>query len=116
MKGVAKWLLRIVAAVALAVLLRGATLGIFVAGLYGTANWTDAWLDSAKPPRKTVDRRLWYCSKRPIEMKDSLWGRGYELQEGETCIQYRVFARPDWPIDVVYTPGHRVLHSFESYE
>ena len=49
-------------------------------------------------------------------MKDSLWGRGYELQEGETCIQYRVFARPDWPIDVVYTPGHRVLHSFESYE
>ena len=57
MKGVAKWLLRIVAAVALAVLLRGATLGIFVAGLYGTANWTDAWLDSAKPPRETVDRR-----------------------------------------------------------
>lgn len=116
MKSVAKWTLRIVAAVALAALLRGATLGLFVAAPYGTANWTDAWLDSAKPSRHTVDRRLWYCSKHPIEMKDSLWGCHYELREGEYCIQYRVFARPDWPIDVVYTPAHRVLHSFESYE
>ena len=116
MKSVAKWLLRIAAAVALAVLLWGATLGIFVAGPYGTANWTDAWLDHAKPSRETADRRLWYCSKRPLEMKGSFWENGYEHQEGETCIQYRVFALPDWPIDVVYTPDNRLLHSSETYE
>ena len=116
MKSAWKWGMRAEAVVLLAFLFWGATLGIFMAWPYGAANWTSAWLENARPPKETVDRRLWFCSSREIEMKDSLWGRDYELQEGEWCVQYRVFGCGEWPFDVVYGPEGRVRMVFDSYE
>ena len=116
MRRAVKWVLRGVEVVVLAFLSWGATLGIFMAWPYGTANWTSAWLGKARPSKETVDRRLWFCSAREIEMKDSWWGCNYELKEGEWCVQYRVFGSGEWPIDVVYGPEGRVRVVFESYE
>lgn len=116
MKRATQWCLRAVAAVAMAVPMWWMTLGLFEALPYGTAIRTSKWLWQAQPSRETVDRRLWYCTSRPIEMKDSLWGRGYELQDGESCIQYRVFGHPFCPIDVVYGPDGDIRTVFESYE
>ncbi len=116
MKGAGKWLARGVGTAVVAFLFWVAMLGFQVALPYGVANWTSAWLNNAKPPRETVDQRLRFCSAREIEMKDSLWGRNYELQEGERCVQYRVFGRGEWPIDVVYGPEGQMRVVFESYE
>ncbi|MBQ9344688.1 MAG: hypothetical protein IJT88_05685 [Kiritimatiellae bacterium] len=116
MRGAGKWVLRGVEAVVLAVLFWGATLGFQGAWPYGVANWTSAWLGKAKPAKEKVDRRLWFCSALEIEMKDSWWGRNYVLQEGEWCVQYRVFGSEEWPIDVVYGPEGRVRVVFDSYE
>lgn len=116
MKHATKWLLRAVAAVALGVPMWWMTLGLFEALPYGASMWTSAWLMNAKPPRETVDRRLWYCTSRPIEAKDSWWGRAYELKDGERFIQYRVFGLESWPIDVVHGPDGDTRIVFESYE
>ncbi len=116
MRSALKWVLRGVEVVVLAFLFWVATLGFQGAWPYGVANWTSAWLWKAKPSKETADHRLWFCSAREIEMKDSLWGRDYELQEGEWCVQYRVFGKEDWPIDVVYGPEGRVREVFDSYE
>ena len=116
MRGAGKWALRALAAVAAAVPLWGATLGIFTAWPYGAAEWTSRWLRMEKPSKVTADRRLWFCSAREIEMKDSWWGCHYELREGEWCVQYRVFGSGEWPIDVVYGPEGRVRVVFDSYE
>ncbi|MBP5787243.1 MAG: hypothetical protein J6Y19_05470 [Kiritimatiellae bacterium] len=94
-----------------------ATMLLFMGGVpYGAAVVSSSWLWHAKPTRERADRRLWFCTSRPIEMEDSLWGRNYELKEGERCIQYRVFGSGDCPIDVVYGPEGRVRMVFESYE
>ena len=111
-----QWLLRGLAVLALAAALWMATLGISAALPYGAAIWSSGWLEHAKPSQETADRRLWYCTSRPIEMKDSCWGRNYELQNGEQCIQYRVFGSREWSIDVVYGPDGHVRWVFESYE
>ena len=116
MRSAVKWLLQGLAVLALAILLWGATLGVSVALPYGAAIWSSEWLKHVKPSRETADCRLWYCTSRPIEMKDSWWGRNYELQDGEQCIQYRVFGLSEWPIDVVYGPDGHVRRVFESYE
>ena len=115
-KRTTKWALRLVAAVVLAVPMWWMTLGIFMALPYGASMWTAAWLMEAKPPRATADRRLWYCTSRPIEAKDSWWGCHYELKDGERFIQYRVFGLEEWPIDVVYGPDGDSRTVFESYE
>lgn len=116
MRGAGNWVSRVVGAVAVAFLFWVATLGFEGAWPYGVANWTVAWLENAKPAKETVDRRLWFCPAREIAMEESLWGRGYELQEGERCVQYRVFGSEEWPIDVVYGAEGRVERVFESYE
>lgn len=116
MKPLTQWFLRAAAAVALAVPMWWMTLGLTMALPYGVAIRTSDWLKQTEAPRVTVDRRLWYCTSRPIEMKDSWWGRDYELQDGERCIQYRVFGLPDCPIDIVYGPDGHVRRVFESYE
>ena len=116
MRAALKWFLRGLAVLALGLLLWGATLGVSAALPYGAAIWSSEWLEHAKPLRETADRRLWYCTSRPIEMKDSLWGCHYELQTGERCVQYRVFGSREWPIDVVYGPDGHVRRVFESYE
>ena len=117
MKGAGKWLARGVGTAVVAFLFWVATLGFEGAWPYGAANWASAWLDNAKPERETADRRLWFCTSREIEMEESLWGRGYyELQEGERCVQYRVFGSEEWPIDVVYGEEGNVVRVFESYE
>lgn len=116
MRGAGKWAVRALAAIVLAVLFWWATVGICMAWPYGAASWTSAWLWKVKPSKETVDRRLWFCSSREIEMKESWWGCHYELQEGEWCVQYRVFGSGEWPIDVVYGPEGRVRVVFDSYE
>ena len=116
MRGAGNWLARGTGVVVMAFLFWLATLGFDGAWPYGAANWTAAWLVNTKPARVTAERWLWFCSSREIEMKDSLWGRNYELQEGERCVQYRVFGREDWPIDVVYGPEGQMRRVFESYE
>lgn len=119
MKRATQWTLRVVAAVVLAVPMWWMTLGIFIAMPYGVAIWTSDWITKTMPPketRETVDRRLWYCTSHPIEMKESWWGHYYELQDGEYCIQYRVFGLPMCPIDIVYGPDGDTRIVFESYE
>jgi len=115
-KGAGKWLARGVGTAVVAFLFWVATLGFQGVWPYGVANWASAWLENAKPSKETADRRLWFCSAREIKMEDSLWGRWYELQEGERCVQYRVFGSGEWPIDVVYGPEGRVREVFDSYE
>ena len=115
-KGAGRWTVRVVGTVAVAFLFWVATLGLQGAWPYGAANWASAWVKNAKPPKEKVDRRLWFCPSREIKMEDSLWGRGFALQEGERCVQYRVFGSEEWPIDVVYGPEGRVREVFESYE
>ena len=116
MKRTTKWALRLAAALVLAVPMWWMKLGLFMALPYGASMWTSAWLDKTKPPRETVNRRLWYCASRPIEAKDSWWGRNYKLKDGERFIQYRVFGLESWPIDIVYGPDGDTRIVFESYE
>lgn len=116
MKRATQWTLRVVAAVGLAVPMWWMTLGIFIAMPYGVAIRTSKWITKTMPPKVTLERHLWYCTSRPIEMKKSLLGCYYELQDGEYCIQHRVFGLPMCPIDVVYGPDGDTRIVFESYE
>ena len=61
-----------------------------------------------------VERLLFLCSARKIDIKDSLWANDTALATGESCWQYKVLWRD--PIDVVYDAQGRVKNIFPSFE
>jgi hypothetical protein len=63
--------------------------------------------------RAQVEGGLVLYTAREIDMTDSAWGHGTELEAGEYCRQYLILGRE--PIDVVYDEEDRVVHIFPSF-
>lgn len=99
-----------------AILLLLALLPILYNGLsYAMATYQYEMLVASKPSSKVeVERLLFLCSARKIDIKDSLWAKDTALATGESCWQYKIFWRD--PIDVVYDEQGRVKDIFPSFE
>lgn len=104
-----------------------AAAGVLVAALiWLTASGTAAYLyalhleskwSKAKPKTKTdLEKHLHFYSLREIQPHDSPWSNGYELEDGERMMQYRLLWNKNCPLDVVYDRNDAIQAIFTSYE
>ncbi|MCI5122186.1 MAG: hypothetical protein D3908_13540 [Candidatus Electrothrix sp. AUS4] len=64
--------------------------------------------------KQDVENSFFLYSGKEINIKDSMWGKNYQLSTGEYCWQYMIL----WtePIDIVYDTNNKVMKIFASYE
>lgn len=74
------------------------------------------WRKAAPKTRADLEKHLHGYSLREIQPKDSIWGRGHELQPGERMMQYRILWNQNCPLDVVYDSDGHVRAIYTSYE
>jgi hypothetical protein len=98
---------------AVAVLVGACLLFPFVS--YRLADYQYEKLVQAKPATKAeVERILFLCSAKQIDIKKSAWGKTYQLESGDVCFQYLILGRE--PIDIVFDQGNQVKAVFSSFE
>lgn len=96
------------------VLLGGACL-LFPIISYWLADYEYEKLVQLKPVTKDgVERILFLCTVKQIDIKKSLWGNTYQLKSGEVCYQYLILGRE--PIDIVFNQDNHVEAIFSSFE
>ena len=88
---------------------------LFPFASYRLADYEYEKLVQAKPATKAeVERILFLYSARQIDIKESMWGKTYQLKAGEACFQYLILRKE--PIDIVFDQGNRVKAVFSSFE
>ena len=104
-----------------------ATAAALIAALaWFTATGTTAYLyalhleskwSKAEPKTKVdMEKYLHFYSLREIQPKDSMWGNGYELKDGERMMQYCILWNKNCPLDVVYDKDDAIRAIYTSYE
>ena len=99
---------------------------LIAALIWLTATGTTAYLyalhlesqwSKADPKTKPDLEKFLYCySLREIQPKDSMWGNGYDLKDGERMMQYGILWNKKCPLDVVYDKDDNISAIFPSYE
>ena len=87
----------------------------------GTAYLYAGYLESkwskAEPKTKVdMEKYLHFYSLRKIQPKDSMWGNGYSLKDGERMMQYCILWNKKCPLDVVYDKDDNISAIYTSYE
>jgi hypothetical protein len=82
---------------------------------YRVADYEYEKLVQLKPDTKdAVERILFLCSIKQIDIKNSLWGKHYQIESGDVCFQYLILGRE--PIDIVFNRENHVTAIFSSFE
>jgi hypothetical protein len=64
--------------------------------------------------RVEVEQVLFLYSAKQIDIKKSMWGKTYQLESGDVCLQYLILWRE--PIDIVFDKENHVKAIFSSFE
>ena len=78
--------------------------------LMNEARWMKAHTQS------DLEAMLWNYNSQTISPTQSAWGHFYQLNNGETMVQYLILKDPTCPLDVVYSSDGKIQALFTSYE
>jgi len=82
---------------------------------YRLATYEYEKLVQAKPPTKDeVEGILFLYRAKQIDIKNSAWGKTYQLGSGDVCFQYLILGTE--PIDIVFNQELQVKAIFSSFE
>ena len=101
-------------------------IALIAAVIWLTATGTTAYLyalhleskwNKAEPKTKADLEKYLHCySLREIQPKESMWGNGYNLKDGERMMQYGILWNKKCPLDVVYDKDDNISAIYTSYE
>lgn len=74
------------------------------------------WSKADPKTKVDMEKYLHFYSLREIQPKDSMWGNGYELKDGERMMQYCILWNKNCPLDVVYDKDDTIRAIYTSYE
>lgn len=74
------------------------------------------WSKADPKTKDDLEKYLHFYSLREIQPKDSMWGNGYDLDDGERMMQYRILWNKNCPLDVVYDKDDAIRAIYTSYE
>ena len=74
------------------------------------------WSKADPKTKVDMEKYLHFYSLQEIQPKDSMWGSGYALKDGERMMQYRILWNKNCPLDVVYDKDDTISAIYTSYE